>query len=80
MMKFFGETTSRIVPKKTLQKMLTALRKSKLFKVEKDSMGYKVVIPYGPYEGQVVLQAMNGTRDYLVRLNTKLFDVESHHV
>lgn len=60
-------TTSRIIAKKEFQTILRDLRQAN-FIVTKLRSGYSVV--FGNTE---VLRAMQGTRNYLVRFDNKLF-------
>lgn len=52
--------------KPALQQVLKQLRASKLFDVRKEHGIYKVTTPNGDF----VLSALNGTRDYLVRYDS----------
>tara|TARA_R110000772_G_scaffold253368_1_gene369007 strand:- start:436 stop:660 length:225 start_codon:yes stop_codon:yes gene_type:complete len=59
----------RIIPKKTVQNILRDIRASVWnLNIEKDDFGYTVTTQ----KGIVVLQAMNGNRDYLTRWHPKL--------
>ena len=60
---------ARVISKKEVQKMLTALRDSGLFEVTKLDAGYEVT-----HKKQgVVFKAMQGHNGYLVRMHQNLF-------
>ncbi len=61
---------SRIIRKDELQKMLKALRDSKVFTIEKRNRGYSVI---HAKSGKMVLEAMPGRKAYLVRMADDLF-------
>ena len=58
--------------KPALQQILKQLRASKLFDVRKEHGIYKVTAP----NGDLVLSALNGTRDYLVRYDSRYLSFE----
>ena len=61
----------RIIPKRTMQNILTDIRNHvKNLTVTKDEHGYTVTTG----KGRVVLKAMNGNRDYLTRWHPKLLE------
>ena len=58
---------ARVIPKKNVQAMIKALRAANLEVVKTDS-GYEC-----SSNGELLFQAMNGNRNYLVRMRSDLF-------
>ena len=61
---------ARVIPKRNVQAMIKALRAAKLNVVKVDS-GYECSL-----NGELLFQAMNGRRAYLVRMRSNLFGDE----
>jgi hypothetical protein len=59
---------ARVIPKKNVQAMIKALRAAKL-NVAKTDSGYECSL-----NGALLFQAMNGRRNYLVRMRADLFE------
>ena len=68
---------TRVIPKKEVQKILKQLRELPVMDVQKDHSGYSVTLKFsvnGQDKGALMFRAMIGTRGYLCRFDSNLFE------